>query len=267
MARKRFRNKRRRLSRRSRRRGSRHPGRRSKGSATTVKIPNRGMAGRMLVKMTYSRTTSLATEGVAQQITGLTYRVNSINDPEVGGHPDQHRPRGYQEYTQFYQHYRVYGAHVQLKFSLHPGQGGQESDNIFCTLEGISSAETATGNATDFKERQRGNRFAKSAVLTSQFPSKILSQFYSVAALEGITRDRMKNNDKYGAHAGEDPPLQPTVISGIANLTSTTPVSVDLTFQIIYYVVLTEPLKINRSPLPVVIQPDTTDLAFVSSSQ
>ncbi len=109
------------MSRRSRRRGSRHPGRRSAGNATSVKIPNRGMAGRMLVKMTYSRTTAIATSEIPEQITGLTFRVNSINDPEVGTHPDQHRPRGYQEYTAFYDHYRVYGCHMTARFSLHPG--------------------------------------------------------------------------------------------------------------------------------------------------
>lgn len=268
MARKRFRSRKpRRMSRRSRRRGSRHRGRRSAGSATTVKIPNRGMAGRMLVKMTYSRTTALATSSTPGQIQGLTFRVNSINDPEVGTHPDQHRPRGYQEYMTFYKHYRVFACHMQARFAQHPGQGAQELDNVFCTIEGLSSTEGGTGNVTDFKERQRGNRFTRSGIITSARPEITLQLFVTPAALEGISRGRMKYDDKYGAHEGEDPPLQPQLILGMGNLSSGTPSSIDLTFRLVYYVMLSEPFKINRSQLPVQVQPDTTNVPYVQLSQ
>ncbi len=91
--------------------------------------------------------------------------------------------------------------------------------------------------------------------------------FVTPAALEGISRNRFKYDDKYGAPEGEDPPLVPSLIAGIGNLSSGTPASVDFTFRLVYYVLLTEPNKINRSPLPVVIQPDTTNVPFVQSSQ
>lgn len=199
--------------------------------------PRPTLAGRPknnLVKMRYVDTITM--NAGAGATLKYYFRANSIFDPDASG--VGHQPMSHDQWSVFYNHYRVLGARIIVKFS-----GAEAGGPMVCGVF-LNDDATAPTTYSEIMEQGRGkNRIMNDTggpgqgTVTLKYSAK---KFHSAA--------NIKDRDDLKATFGNNPTEQAYFTLWVASMeTSTDPGNVLALVTIDYIVALEEPKELPQS--------------------
>lgn len=175
-----------------------------------------------------SNLTIVTTTGLAYD---HQYNLNSIFDPDRTG--TGHLPLAYNQWSAFYSRYRVDGARVRVSW-LNSSSLGQ-----MCSIVGSNNTPSLTS-----PELAIENPLSLSRGMAQNQPAVILTRYYNLANVAGVTRIVYNADDRFQAPFGSSP----TELL-IMHVVTDTPTSVTLyiNVQIEYFCTLSDAIQITGS--------------------
>jgi hypothetical protein len=125
------------------------------------------------------------------------FNLNSLFDPDRSG--VGHQPLGFDQWSAFYNRYRVDKADVIVDFS------NNAASSFNCLIEGNNDA-TAIGTLAQFDAAVESPYCSAASLGTlTGIPVKRLKRSFDLARVTGVTRAKYKNDDLYSATTGANP--------------------------------------------------------------
>lgn len=220
------------------RRGTLWKKRKGRASSMLIRQPT-VVADRLKIKFRYVLPTSITSTSGALNYT--QFRGNSLFDPDFTGAGTQ--PYGYDQWSPFYQYYRVTGSSINV---LAIGPQFDAGNNQNCILFGCYPHPTAVNTpASLLQSLERPYRKWKMSVGSSS--AKVIKAYMSTAKIFGETKVSVTSEDNYQATTSANPATQWlwTVFAATADGSTTATILVYVT--ITYYAILTTRAQLATS--------------------
>lgn len=199
-----------------------------------------------MVKLRYVGNSSI--NPTAANIAGFSIRANSCYDPDpaVGGH----QPLGFDQWSQFYNHYVVVGAKITAYFTYSKDTTGSNASayafGIYLSDDNVITNLTFSGMAEQGLTKWRIKPASMLATVNNDASPKIVSKF-SAKKFFNIT-NITDNTSRLGASINANPTEEAYfhIWGGDPAGTSDLP-SLDVTYMVDYLVIFSEPRELIQS--------------------
>jgi len=189
------------------------------------------MPKRMFVRLPYATQTFdpvTTTSFFVQQ-----FRANSIYDPDYTN--TGHQPRGHDEYSNFFRHYRVHGVLVEVFGQVEPNKQA-----VFAIYPHKSTATPADiiglMESPDVKYR-----------MVTDDKSVYLKKYVSMTKVFGVRKSVYSSDVDYSADIGSNPTKEAYISVMMQCIDGTTSCGFNSRMKLTYYVELCDPLQLTQS--------------------
>jgi len=174
-----------------------------KGSASTTIIRQPTLLSDR-TKIKFRFTQSLSIESTTGVLGYYQYRGNSLFDPDQTGVGTQ--PYGYDQWSNLYDCYRVYGSSIAITFTTAPVDSGSNAGVLVCGVYPQSNASDVPSTLTETLERP----YRKFKTMTSYTP-KTVKAYISTNKIQGQSKSIVSYDPSYIAtlgNSGSNPAVQ-----------------------------------------------------------
>lgn len=188
-----------------------------------------GIPNSMFVKLRYDAIRQVAIAGTALE--KREFSLNSCYDPDITGTGNQ--PYYFDQYAALYNHYRVFGCKVELKFSTSTSSSTSYHP-ILCVCP-----YTAANNWADNIQNMMSSTLAKWVIVVPDVKSYTIKKYYSIAGVAGVPKSAISTNPYWEAAINGNPtiniPLAVWMKNQDASATYTTGIQVQMTYYVKFY--------------------------------
>lgn len=175
--------------------------------------------------------------GVSGTISEYVFRANSISDPDYTSVLAGHQPMGHDQWSEFYQNYRVVGSKIIVKFL-----NDQSSNDVF--LCGVTTSNVPfTGYSDPITVAEQGaSRYILRTGANNQSPSvNVLTSKFSPRKQFDVVD--IKDNSELTAQFGDNPSRQAYFVVWVGCPNAVDGVNVECMVTIEYIVDLINPVQ------------------------
>lgn len=201
------------------------------GSTVPNQMYSQSFPREMKVTMKYFEIRSFTT--TASIANDKMYNLNSIFDPDYSS--TGHQPQGYDQWSSFYNRYRVDTCKVTVSIIE------ASADGLVATILGSNS--TVAINDTSVAAE---SPLSITKTFTRTGPSVKLVKIFNLADLNGVTRTVYNSDDRYAAPFGSDP-SEKLMLHTVVTNPALNAIVVNMSIQLEYYVTLFDPVQLSLS--------------------
>lgn len=215
------------------------PNRASTTYSGESRLVNRGydiLPDLYFVKLPYQELieTSTTTTGVS----GYTFAVNSIYDPNVSG--TGHQPLGHDQLATLWERYTVFGVKYDIKAVNMSSTPCRVCTVVYDSSHTFTTFEDASEQPKASKTMILGGSNGGNDVLTFE-------GYISTAAAAGVPKTVIRDDDLWSASFGANPAKMPLFSIMHANLNGVSTTDVHYVVTLIYYVRLKDRVELSTS--------------------
>ncbi len=195
----------------------------------------------------YNSTEEAVSSTILNQITGVRqFKLNSMYDPDHTG--IGHQPLGYDEWTTFYNRYRVFGAKVTITVANQGEYGG-----VMVITPWMNTSGSIPGTfLSDLREQRKGSTLITFNDHDAGGSTKRFSKYYSINKILGVPASQIPISNEYvgvmgNFGTGQDPATLAYVSIGLSPLRSGAAVTCNITVDITYYAKLEAVKQVQSS--------------------